>query len=87
MPRKSEAELLGERAWCIEWFNHYTKTTEEEVEQTTNEFLECELSLLHSSFKDFWRRRAKIKVGDPAHSGAYFNRGAWLRAVSLCALH
>ena len=77
LPRRAEADLEGQRAWCITWFNHFTATPGEavEIEQTANDFLECELTPFHAAFRDNWRKRSHIRVGDPAHSAAFFNRG------------
>lgn len=74
LPRKSENEVIQEPAWCIEWYNHYS-TSDEGIQATTNEFLQCELTPFHKGFKDLWKKRTHIRTGDQTETGTFFDRG------------
>jgi hypothetical protein len=50
------------------------------VVETENEFLECELTHFANGFKDCWKKRARIRMGDIGHTSLYFNR-----AVCVCS--
>ena len=68
MPGKTDAELDSETVYRIAWFNHYT-AGDGQLLRTENEFLGCELTHFANGFKDSWRKRSHVRVGDPNHHG------------------
>lgn len=81
--RATDDDIASEPVLCIEWYNHYTRDRRhgsgtDSVSNTTNDFLECELTpFTPEVFKDNWRKRSHIRVGSASHLGDRFNRAVF----------
>eukprot|EP00041_Stephanoeca_diplocostata_P023399 m.574730 g.574730 ORF g.574730 m.574730 type:complete len:863 (-) comp22282_c0_seq4:2603-5191(-) len=81
--RYTDAEIAVQRVLCIEWYNHYTRDTRRDtgidgISNTTNDFLACELTpFTPDTFRDHWRKRSHVRVGNASHLGKWFDRAVF----------